>query len=146
MTPHSAAAQVNVPIGGTPRGSSQHPYAGAGAGGYDYGDDGGYGQPQAQQPARPAGGDECLVELPVAGFPVVEHAGRVDVQALLGPGATLECVADETGAAPAARSASDFSYAADCYAGEGWRIVGDAGGAWFGFSCRRCRWRRVFWR
>lgn len=30
--------------------------------------------------------------------------------------------------APFARSASDFSYSAERYAGEGWRLVGDAGG------------------
>jgi flavine halogenase len=50
------------------------------------------------------------------------------VQVLIGTDAKLECVADENGGAPAARSASDFSYSADVYAGEGWRIVGDAGG------------------
>ncbi|KAF7799925.1 hypothetical protein EIP86_011168 [Pleurotus ostreatoroseus] len=49
------------------------------------------------------------------------------VQALLGENAELVCVEDEHGDAPAARSASDFSYAAEGYAGEGWRIVGDAG-------------------
>ncbi|KAL1674451.1 kinase-like protein [Schizophyllum commune] len=80
MTPHSAAAQVNVPIGGTPRGSSQHPYTGAGAGGYDYGDDGGYGQPQAQQPYGrispmvPAAGTA-----PPAVSNVRAHAGDVGV-------------------------------------------------------------------
>ena len=51
------------------------------------------------------------------------------VQALLGEDAVLARVRDEGGDAPAARSASDFSYQADRYAGEGWRIVGDAGGA-----------------
>ena len=77
MTPHSAAAQVNVPIGGTPRGSSQYPYAGAGAGGYD---DGGYGQPQAQQPYGrispmvPAAGTA-----PPAVSNVRAHAGDVGV-------------------------------------------------------------------
>lgn len=50
------------------------------------------------------------------------------VQALIGDHATLERVEDENGQAPAARSASDFSYSADSYAGEGWRLVGDAGG------------------
>ena len=50
------------------------------------------------------------------------------VQALIGEDATLERVEDENGEAPAARSASDFSYSADAYAGEGWRLVGDAGG------------------
>ena len=50
------------------------------------------------------------------------------VQALIGDDATLECVQDENGEAPAARSASDFSYSADVYAGPGWRIIGDAGG------------------
>lgn len=50
------------------------------------------------------------------------------VQALIGDDAKLECVEDENGEAPAARSASDFSYSADVYAGEGWRIIGDAGG------------------
>lgn len=49
------------------------------------------------------------------------------VQALIGDDATLERVEDENGEAPAARSASDFSYSADSYAGEGWRLVGDAG-------------------
>ena len=38
-TPHSAAAQVNVPIGTPqPRSSAQHPYASV-TGGYDYNDD-----------------------------------------------------------------------------------------------------------
>ncbi len=50
------------------------------------------------------------------------------VQALIGENATLECVCDENGDAPAARSASDFSYSAEEYAGNGWRIAGDAGG------------------
>ena len=50
------------------------------------------------------------------------------VQALMGDNAKLVTVCDENGEAPAARSASDFSYSADRYAGDGWRIVGDAGG------------------
>ncbi|KAE9409567.1 CK1/CK1/CK1-G protein kinase [Gymnopus androsaceus JB14] len=45
VTPHSTAAQVNVPVGTQPRGSSQHPYANV-SGGYDYNGDDGYGQPQ----------------------------------------------------------------------------------------------------
>lgn len=49
------------------------------------------------------------------------------VQALIGEDAQLEHVQDENGEAPAARSASDFSYSAEEYAGDGWRIVGDAG-------------------
>ncbi|KAI0343377.1 FAD/NAD(P)-binding domain-containing protein [Trametopsis cervina] len=55
------------------------------------------------------------------------------VQALIGDDAVLERVRDDKDAdgdaedAPAARSASDFSYCADLYAGEGWRVVGDAG-------------------
>jgi len=44
LTPHSAAAQVNVPVGSQQRGSSQHPYANV-TGGYDYTDDA-----YAQQP------------------------------------------------------------------------------------------------
>ncbi|KAG7092584.1 bifunctional choline kinase/ethanolamine kinase cki1 [Marasmius oreades] len=36
VTPHSAAAQVNVPIGTPHRGNSQHPYANVSGGGYDY--------------------------------------------------------------------------------------------------------------
>ena len=39
-----------------------------------------------------------------------------------------DAVEDENGEAPSARSASDFSYSADEYAGDGWRIIGDAGG------------------
>lgn len=58
------------------------------------------------------------------------------VQALVGD-ATLESVEDENGEAPSARSASDFSYSADEYAGEGWRIIGDAGGIQ---SFSRLRW------
>lgn len=50
------------------------------------------------------------------------------MQALLGDDAKLERVSDENGDAPAARSASDFSYASEGYAGRGWRVVGDAGG------------------
>ncbi|KAF7294821.1 Kinase-like protein [Mycena indigotica] len=46
MTPHSAAAQVNVPVGGGSRG--QHPYASAGNGGFDYSQDD-YAQQQQQQ-------------------------------------------------------------------------------------------------
>ena len=49
------------------------------------------------------------------------------VQELIGEDATLEHVADENGDTPGARSASDFSYSSDEYAGTGWRIVGDAG-------------------
>ena len=37
MTPHSAAAQVHIPIGSNQRASGQHPYANAGIGaGYEY--------------------------------------------------------------------------------------------------------------
>lgn len=57
------------------------------------------------------------------------------VQALLGDTAELEHVQDEHGGAPAARSASDFSYSAEGYAGVGYRIIGDAGGALSLFSC-----------
>jgi len=49
FTPHSAAAQVNVPVGTPQRGSPQHPYANPGMSGYDYGRDGEdayVGQPQ----------------------------------------------------------------------------------------------------
>lgn len=53
------------------------------------------------------------------------------MQALLGDDAKLERVSDENGDAPAARSASDFSYASEGYAGRGWRVVGDAGGECF---------------
>jgi len=45
LTPHSAAAQVNVPVGA--RGGAGHPYANAATAGYDYGRDGAgdeYGQ------------------------------------------------------------------------------------------------------
>jgi len=45
VTPHSTAAQVNVPVGTQPRGSSQHPYANV-SGGYDYNGEDGYSQPQ----------------------------------------------------------------------------------------------------
>ncbi|KAK1236013.1 Palmitoylated plasma membrane-bound casein kinase [Marasmius sp. AFHP31] len=45
VTPHSAAAQVNVPIGTPQRGSAQHPYANA-TGGYDYNGEDGYGTTQ----------------------------------------------------------------------------------------------------
>jgi casein kinase 1 len=37
FTPHSAAAQMNIPIGTPQRASAQHPYANPGTGGYDYG-------------------------------------------------------------------------------------------------------------
>lgn len=40
FTPHSAAAQVNIPVGTPQRVSAQHPYANPGTGGYDYGRDG----------------------------------------------------------------------------------------------------------
>ncbi|KAJ7581221.1 kinase-like protein [Mycena floridula] len=43
ITPHSAAAQVNVPVGSPQRGGPQHPYA---SGGYEYNDD--YQQQQQQ--------------------------------------------------------------------------------------------------
>lgn len=37
LTPHSAQAQVHIPIGNNQRGSTQHPYAAAGIGaGYEY--------------------------------------------------------------------------------------------------------------
>ncbi|TFK42407.1 CK1/CK1/CK1-G protein kinase [Crucibulum laeve] len=48
LTPHSGAAQVNIPVGTQHRGSTQHPYATA-TGGYDHpreGGDEGYGQQQ----------------------------------------------------------------------------------------------------
>jgi casein kinase 1 len=44
LTPHSAAAQVNVPVGA--RGAAQHPYANAGSGGFDYAGDEYGGQQQ----------------------------------------------------------------------------------------------------
>lgn len=52
LTPHSAAAHVNVPVG---RGTPQHPYANAGTGGYDYGREGGdeYGGQQQYGRASP---------------------------------------------------------------------------------------------
>lgn len=37
FTPHSAAAQMNVPVGTPQRISTQHPYANPSTGGYDYG-------------------------------------------------------------------------------------------------------------
>jgi len=51
VTPHSAAAQVNVPVG-TPqqRTSGHHPYA---SGGYDYNADDGYAQQQQYERASP---------------------------------------------------------------------------------------------
>lgn len=56
LTPHSGAAQVNVPVGSQQRGSTQHPYANAiTPGGYDYGRDGGeegYVTQQQQQYGR----------------------------------------------------------------------------------------------
>ena len=36
---------------------------------------------------------------------------------------------DESMAGRTVKSASDYSYCADAYAGEGWRVIGDAGGA-----------------
>ncbi len=59
------------------------------------------------------------------------------VQELMGDEAELVKVCDENGEAPAARSASDFSYSADSYAGEGWRLVGDAGGMFRSFEISR---------
>ncbi|KAJ7285976.1 CK1/CK1/CK1-G protein kinase [Mycena rebaudengoi] len=56
LTPHSAAAQVNVPVGTPNRGSAQqHPYANAATGGYDYGRDAGdeYGGQQQYGRASP---------------------------------------------------------------------------------------------
>lgn len=57
------------------------------------------------------------------------------VQGLIGEGELVDVVGegmgeqqDEAAAGRAVKSASDYSYCADVYAGEGWRIVGDAGG------------------
>ncbi|KAJ3793471.1 kinase-like protein [Lentinula aff. detonsa] len=52
LTPHSAAAQVNVPVGSQQRGSPQHPYASV-SGGYDYGADDSYAQQQQYGRASP---------------------------------------------------------------------------------------------
>ncbi|KAL0581528.1 Palmitoylated plasma membrane-bound casein kinase [Marasmius crinis-equi] len=53
VTPHSTAAQVNVPIGTPQRGgSTQHPYANA-TGGYDYNGEDGYGTQQPYGRASP---------------------------------------------------------------------------------------------
>ncbi|KAI0918900.1 hypothetical protein AcV5_001961 [Taiwanofungus camphoratus] len=49
--------------------------------------------------------------------------------ALLGAGELVGAHGEDGKAPPLARSTSDFSYAADAYAGEGFRVVGDAGGA-----------------
>ncbi|KAI0724125.1 FAD/NAD(P)-binding domain-containing protein [Fomitopsis betulina] len=56
------------------------------------------------------------------------------VQGLIGEGELVDVVGegmgeqqDEAAAGRAVKSASDYSYCADVYAGEGWRIVGDAG-------------------
>jgi len=53
LTPHSAAAQVNVPVGA--RGTPQHPYANAATGGFDYGREAGdeYGGQQQYGRASP---------------------------------------------------------------------------------------------
>jgi casein kinase 1 len=55
FTPHSAAAQVNIPVGTPQRVSAQHPYANPGTGGYDYGRDGddAYGGQQQYGRASP---------------------------------------------------------------------------------------------
>ncbi|KAJ3725817.1 CK1/CK1/CK1-G protein kinase [Lentinula raphanica] len=52
LTPHSAAAQVNVPVGSQQRGSPQHPYASV-SGGYDYGAEDSYAQQQQYGRASP---------------------------------------------------------------------------------------------
>lgn len=51
FTPHSAVAQMNVPVG-TPNTSGQHPYANMGMGGYDVADDA-YGNQQQYGRASP---------------------------------------------------------------------------------------------
>lgn len=51
ITPHSAAAQVNVPVG-SPRGTPQHPYANVSGTGYEFNEDG-YGNQQQYGRASP---------------------------------------------------------------------------------------------
>ncbi|GAW01199.1 CK1 CK1 CK1-G protein kinase [Lentinula edodes] len=52
LTPHSTAAQINVPVGSQQRGSPQHPYASV-SGGYDYTADDTYVQQQQYGRASP---------------------------------------------------------------------------------------------
>ena len=59
------------------------------------------------------------------------------VLGLIGDGELVDVAGEGMGEQPdegaaagrTVKSASDYSYCADVYAGEGWRIIGDAGGA-----------------
>ena len=69
LTPHSAAAQINVPVGTPQRISAQHPYANPGTTGYDYGRDVGdeaYVHGQQQQYGRASPMVSSLAAVPPA--------------------------------------------------------------------------------
>ena len=49
---------------------------------------------------------------------------------LLGGGELINHIGTDNDHPKLVHSASDYSYSADRYSGEGWRIIGDAGGGW----------------
>jgi hypothetical protein len=51
------------------------------------------------------------------------------VRKLVGDGELVDRLGADGGSASLIHSASDYSYSSDRYAGDGWRVVGDAGGA-----------------
>ena len=65
------------------------------------------------------------------------------ISGLIGEGELVAVKSDEDedveSEVPMARSASDYSYSATDYAGEGWRMVGDAGGLCLIYLCLRQR-------
>ena len=47
---------------------------------------------------------------------------------LLGDGKLVDHLGSTNGSPALVHTASDYSYSADKYAGDGWRVIGDAGG------------------
>lgn len=83
LTPHSAAAQVNIPVGNrVSLMNTQHPYANASPGGYDYGRDGGddaYGSGAQQQYGRASPMVSSVGAAPPALSNVRARAGDIGV-------------------------------------------------------------------
>lgn len=52
------------------------------------------------------------------------------VKKLLEGGKLINHIGTDNNNPKLVHSASDYSYSADRYSGEGWRIIGDAGGGW----------------
>ena len=53
-----------------------------------------------------------------------------DLKKLLGDGKLVDHLGSSEDSGSLVHTASDYSYSSDKYAGDGWRVIGDAGGRW----------------